>query len=61
MSEEKHTSSSPEELNKTKKRGDVKLSEQDLAQVSGGAVDSFLNLDGIKGESTDDKHKGLIE
>ncbi len=29
------------------------LSEEDLKQVSGGAVDYFLNLSGIKGEPED--------
>jgi len=57
---EKHTSSSPDD-SKAKKATTVQLNEQDLAQVSGGAVDAFLNLDGIKGESVDDKHKDLIE
>jgi len=27
-------------------------------EVSGGATDYYLNLDGIKGESVDDSHKG---
>jgi hypothetical protein len=31
------------------------LSAEDLEQVAGGAVDYFLNLDGIKGESNDGK------
>ena len=34
----------------------TELSNQDLAQVTGG-----VSLDGIKGESTDDKHKDWIE
>ncbi len=29
------------------------MSAEDLKQVSGGAVDYFLNLSGIKGESQD--------
>lgn len=33
------------------------LTDDNLNQVVGGAVDIFLQLDGIKGESTDDKHK----
>ncbi len=32
------------------------LSQDEREQVSGG-----LNIDGIKGESTDDKHKDWIE
>ena len=37
------------------------LSEEDLKKVNGGAVDILLKLDGIDGESQDDKHKGEIE
>jgi bacteriocin-like protein len=55
MSEE--TKKPSEEQKKTS----GELSEQDLKQVTGGAIDSFLNIDGIKGESTDDKHKDWIE
>jgi hypothetical protein len=33
------------------------LTEDALNQVAGGAVDRFLTLDGIDGESSDDKHK----
>jgi hypothetical protein len=36
------------------------LKESELNKVSGGAG-SLLSLDGIKGESADDKHKGEIE
>jgi type VI secretion system secreted protein Hcp len=32
-----------------------------LSQAGAAAVDYFLKLDGIKGESTDDKHKGEID
>ena len=39
----------------------AELSEKDLGSVTGGAVDMFLTLDGIKGESADDKHKGEID
>jgi bacteriocin-like protein len=46
-----------EEKEKEKQKPSVELSEQDLQQVTGGAVDVFLQLDGIKGESQDDKHK----
>jgi type VI protein secretion system component Hcp len=37
------------------------LSNEDLSKAVGGAIDTFLNIDGIKGESTDDKHKDWIE
>lgn len=36
------------------------LKEEALSQVTGGA-DFLLQLDGIKGESQDDKHKDEIE
>ncbi|HVT53986.1 MAG TPA: hypothetical protein VHE77_20575 [Dongiaceae bacterium] len=36
------------------------LSESDLSKVSGGAT-LFLKLDGVKGESLDDKHKDTID
>jgi hypothetical protein len=35
------------------------LTESELGKVSGGAT-MFLKLDGIKGESQDDKHKDTI-
>ncbi len=37
------------------------LSSEDMKQVVGGAADYLLQLDGIKGESQDDKHKDWIE
>ena len=38
------------------------LSLTELDAVSGGAqVDYFLKIDGVDGESTDDKHKGEIQ
>jgi hypothetical protein len=36
------------------------LSDKDLAKVTGGAVDMFLKLSGVDGESTDDEHKKEI-
>lgn len=36
------------------------LTEDALSQVTGGA-DFLLQIDGIKGESQDDKHKSEIE
>jgi bacteriocin-like protein len=49
-----------EEKEKQKQKPSVELSEKDLEQVTGGAS-ALLQLDGIKGESTDDKHKDWIE
>jgi hypothetical protein len=37
----------------------VKLTEEELGNVSGGT--QFIKYDGIKGESQDDSHKGSIE
>ena len=39
-------------------KDDIELSDQDLSKVTGG--DDFLKIDGIKGESQDDKHKDTI-
>ena len=40
----------------------AELSQKALGQAVGGAaVDYFLKIDGIDGESTDDKHKGEIQ
>ena len=39
----------------------VQDAASDLPEVSGFAFDTFLMLDGIKGESSDDKHKGEID
>jgi hypothetical protein len=36
------------------------LSERELDKVTGGAAAMFLKLDGIKGESLDNKHKDEI-
>jgi bacteriocin-like protein len=48
---------SPDALvEKAIKQGSVELTEKDLDNVSGG-----LKLDGIKGESQDDKYKGGID
>jgi hypothetical protein len=48
---------SPDALvEKAIKQGSVELTEKDLDKVSGG-----LKLDGIKGESQDDKYKGGID
>ena len=44
-------SASPDKLAKTKSKTDIQLTEEELKKASGGAVDYFLNLSGIKGES----------
>jgi hypothetical protein len=38
----------------------IELNDEDLSAVSGGKY-SFLKIDGIKGESTDNGHKDWIE
>ena len=62
MSTEKSVSK-PDALVESKiKGGDIELTEHELGQIDGGAaVDYFLKIDGIDGESTDDKHKGEIQ
>ena len=37
------------------------LTDEELSAVSAGKLGSFLQLDGIKGESTDKGHKDSIE
>ena len=37
---------------------DLTLSEAKAQAIKGGAVDMFLKLDGVKGESGDHKHGG---
>jgi type VI protein secretion system component Hcp len=40
---------------------DTELNDQDLGGVTGGtSTDYLLTIDGIKGESKDDKHKDTI-
>jgi hypothetical protein len=41
------------DLVKTSKNSEIELKEDELNQVTGGAVDYFLNLSGIKGEAKD--------
>ena len=36
---------------------DLTLSETSAQSIKGGAVDMFLKLDGVKGESGDHKHR----
>ena len=40
---------------------DMKISKEEMKNVDGGAVDTFLKINGIPGDSTDDKHKDQIE
>jgi len=39
----------------------TELSEKDLKQVTGGAVNAYLQIGDIKGESQDKGHKDWIE
>jgi hypothetical protein len=43
---------------KAKAPASQELSEDQLEHVAGGAVDTFLKIDGIQGESTDHKTPG---
>jgi hypothetical protein len=54
----KKPGSRPDDLIRSKT---VELTEEELGSASGGTADNFLKLDGIKGESQDDKHKDSIE
>src|SRR5258708_16945508 len=62
MSKDKPVSK-PDDLIRSKiKGGEIELTEHELGQAAGGAaVDYFLKIDGVDGESTDDKHKGEIQ
>jgi hypothetical protein len=43
-------------------RQDMELTDKELDHAAGGAqADRFLKLDGIDGESKDDKHKDSIQ
>jgi hypothetical protein len=55
MSDQESKHSSPDDLTKTQKKGNIELTEEELGSASGG-----LTFDGIKGESLDDKHKDEI-
>jgi bacteriocin-like protein len=41
--------SSPNQLTKTGKKGDVELTENDLKTVSGGAIDTWMEFKDSKG------------
>jgi hypothetical protein len=47
-----------EEPNEKPTQEATELNESDLTSTVGGAVNRIAMLDGIKGESSDDKHKG---
>ncbi|HVY99352.1 MAG TPA: hypothetical protein VHA35_07625 [Dongiaceae bacterium] len=54
-------SSQPSDLTKgSKPKTSPELQESDLDKVTGGAA-LLLKLDGVKGESMDDKHKDEIQ
>jgi bacteriocin-like protein len=42
-------------LLKTSRKKDIELTEKELDKVTGGAVDMFLKIGDIKGESLDDR------
>jgi hypothetical protein len=44
-----------------KKPEENELKESELEQVAVGAVDNFLKIDGVDGESHDDTHKKEID
>lgn len=51
---QKQTKRAPaNDLVKTSKKSEIELNEDELNRVTGGAVDYFLNLSGIKGETQD--------
>ena len=57
MSDPEKTSKSDEEAPKQT----PELSEDEMKGVVGGAVNAFLTIDSIPGESTDDKNRDWIE
>jgi hypothetical protein len=58
MSIQNKPGSKPDDL---VKNSEIELTEDELGNVSGGASSDFLlTLDGIKGESQDDRHKDTI-
>lgn len=40
---------------------DYKITADEMKRIRGGAVDIFLKIDDVKGESRDDKHKDEID
>ena len=60
MSDEKETKLSQDELKQVAggKPAEKELSPEELHKVAAGAnVDYFLKIDGVDGESSDNKHK----
>ena len=51
----------PPQVTNDKVKPASEMEEKDLKQVTGGAVDSYLKIEGVPGESTDGKHKDWIE
>jgi hypothetical protein len=39
----------------------IELDDEDLSAVSAGKFKDFADFDSIKGESTDDRHRGEIQ
>ena len=60
MSTKKQLTKQPEPKT-TADHNPAELSDGELESVTGGASDYLLKIDGIKGESVDDKHTGEIE
>lgn len=61
MSDDKETKLSQDDLKQVAGATPVAkdLSPEELKKVAGGApVDYFLKIDGVDGESTDDRHRG---
>jgi hypothetical protein len=42
-----------DELAKTRKPSDVQLTEEDLASASGGAINDFVKVDPVNGDSVE--------
>ncbi len=63
MSDEKETKLSQDDLKQVAggKPAAKQLSPEELHKVVGGSVDYFLKIEGVPGESLDDKHKDEIE
>jgi bacteriocin-like protein len=55
----KTMSEDPKKPSEDEKKTSDELSNKDLEQVTGGAIDTFLNIGGAPGESTTSVHTGL--
>jgi bacteriocin-like protein len=49
------------QMNDDPKKESHELKEDELKQVTGGAVEIFLKIDGVEGESLDTVHKKEID